>query len=80
MKRVINYIPAIKGCYGFRVWVPNEDTELMSFFKLVCLWGNYTDRRETAHGYEVLYELPSDTEDTVMWRLACKRLGIEFVR
>lgn len=80
MKRIITYIPEIKGCYGLRIWVPVEDKELVAFIKPICLWGGPTDRRKASDSYEVLYELPCDIENNFLWKLACERLSIEFVR
>lgn len=80
MERVIQYIPEIKGCYGMRVWIPANDKELLTFIKTICLWGDYTDCRKTQEGYEVLYELPTDIKDNFLWRLACGRFNITFVR
>ena len=80
MKRVIQYIPEIKGCYGIRLWVPTNDTALSAFVKLICLWGGPTDFRDTDRGHEELYELPLHTEECRLWKLACERLNIEFVQ
>jgi hypothetical protein len=80
MERVIQYIPEIKGCYGMRVWIPANDRELLTFIKAICLWGSHTDYRKTPEGYEVLYELPADITDNFLWRLACERFNITFVR
>jgi hypothetical protein len=80
MKRTISYIPEIKGCYGLRVWVPTADKELTDFIKLICLWGGPVDHRDTARGDEALYELPMRTEENKLWKLACNRLDIEFVK
>ena len=80
MERAIQYIPEIKGCYGMRVWIPANDRELLTFIKAICLWGSHTDYRKTPEGYEVLYELPTGITDNFLWRLACERFNITFVR
>ena len=80
MKRIIQYIPEIEGCYGMRVWVSTSDSALCTFIKTICLWGSHTDCRKTCDGYEVLYELPHGITNNFLWRLACERLNITFVR
>ena len=79
-KRTVQYIPAVEGCYGLRLWVPTDDNDLHAFVKLICAWGGYSDCRKTSEGYEVLYELPFGIENNVLWKLACERLNIEFTR
>ena len=80
MKRVISYIPEIQGCYGMRIWVPRNDTELLSFIKPICLWGGPTDSRSVDGTKENLYELPLGIVENTLWQMACRYVDIEFVQ
>ena len=79
-KRIVQYIPAVEGYYGMRVWVPTDDNDLHAFVKLISAWSGYSDCRKAGEGYEVLYELPFSIEDSFIWKLAMERLNVEFVR
>lgn len=80
MKKIIHYIPEIKGCYGPRLWINQEDTELASFIKLICLWGGPTDYSANHNQRFGLYELPLGTFENPLWQIAVSRLGVSLTQ
>ena len=76
MKRLINYIPEIKGCYGPRLWIDLSDTELVNFIKLICLWNGPIDYSVIIDRQLGLYELPLGTFENTMWQTAMSRLDL----
>jgi hypothetical protein len=80
MKRLVHYIPEIKGCYGPRLWIDQADVELINFVKLICLWGGPIENSVTLNQQLGLYELPLGTFENTLWQLAVSRLEICFTK
>ena len=76
MKKLIHYIPEIRGCYGPRLWIDQTDSELVSFIKLICLWGGPTDYSVNQNQRFGLYELPIGTFESLLWQIATSRLEV----
>lgn len=74
MKRIVHYIPEIKGCYGPRLWINTADTELVGFIKLLSVWGGPTDISANPNQCFALYELPIGTFENPLWQTAISRL------
>ena len=78
--RKVEFIPEVKGCYGPRLWIPEDCEDLRNFVKLICLWGGPVNTRVMGDYRCSCYELPLGTTDCLTFKLALERLNIELIQ